>query len=93
MAGRWIRLGYAQKFDAANIPNKSNILDTLATPSFDAKREYTLTWQGIMGGFGWNVEKNSKGIRTIDDLFSPANKGKIVAVSYTHLTLPTKRIV
>ena len=81
MAGRWIRLGYAQKFDSANIPDASNILDTLATPSFDAKREYTLTWQGIMGGFGWNVEKNPKGIRTIEDLFSPANKGKIVVLS------------
>ncbi len=81
MAGRWIRLGYAQKLDGANIPNASNILDTLATPSFDAKREYTLTWQGIMGGFGWNVEKNPKGIRTIEDLFSPANKGKIVVLS------------
>ena len=81
MAGRWIRLGYAQKFDSANIPNASNILDTLATPSFDAKREYTLTWQGIMGGFGWNVEKNPKGVRTIEDLFSPANKGKIVVLS------------
>lgn len=81
MAARWIRLGYAQKFDAANIPNKSNILETLATPSFDAKREYTLTWQGIMGGFGWNVEKNPKGIRTLDDLFSPSNKGKIVVLS------------
>jgi len=81
MAARWIRLGYAQKFDGANIPNASNILDTLATPSFDAKREYTLTWQGIMGGFGWNVEKNPKGIRTLDDLFAPGNKGKIVVLS------------
>jgi spermidine/putrescine transport system substrate-binding protein len=81
MASRWIRLGYAQKFDAANVPNAVNILDTLASPSFDAKRESTLTWQGIMGGFGWNTEKNPKGIRTIEDLFSPANKGKIVVLS------------
>ena len=81
MAARWIRLGYAQKFDMANIPNAQNILDTLASPSFDAKRESTLTWQGIMGGFGWNTEKNPKGIRTIEDLFSPANKGKIVVLS------------
>ena len=81
MAARWIRLGYTQKFDAANIPNKSNILDSLASPSFDANREQTLTWQGIMGGFGWNVEKNPKGIRTIDDLFAPQNKGKIVVLS------------
>lgn len=81
MAARWIRLGYTQKFDAANVPNKSNILASLASPSFDPNREQTLTWQGIMGGFGWNVEKNPKGIRTIDDLFAPQNKGKIVVLS------------
>jgi spermidine/putrescine transport system substrate-binding protein len=81
MAARWIRLGYTQKFDNANIPNKSNILDTLASPSFDPNREQTMTWQGIMGGFGWNTEKNPKGVRTIEDLFSPANKGKIVVLS------------
>lgn len=81
MAARWIRLGYTQKFDAANIPNKSNILASLASPSFDPNREQTLTWQGIMGGFGWNVEKNPKGIRTIEDLFAPQNKGKIVVLS------------
>jgi spermidine/putrescine transport system substrate-binding protein len=81
MAARWIRLGYTQKFDAANVPNAVNILDTLASPSFDPKRESSLTWQGIMGGFGWNTAKNPKGIRTIEDLFSPANKGKIVVLS------------
>ena len=81
MAARWIRLGYTQKFDGGNIPNASNILDTLASPSFDPKREQTLPWQGIMSGFGWNVAKNPKGIRTIDDLFAPQNKGKIVVLS------------
>ena len=81
MAARWIRLGYTQKFDGGNIPNASNILDTLASPSFDPKREQTLPWQGIMAGFGWNVEKNPKGIRTIEDLFAPQNKGKIVVLS------------
>jgi len=81
MAARWIRLGYTQKFDTANIPNKVNILDSLASPSFDPNREQSLTWQGIMSGFGWNVEKNPKGIRTIDELFAPQNKGKIVVLS------------
>ena len=81
MAARWIRLGYTQKFDKANIPNAGNILDTLASPSFDPMREQSLTLQGIMGGFGWNVEKNPKGVRTLDDLFAPANKGKIVVLS------------
>ena len=81
MAARWIRLGYTQKFDTANIPNKVNILDSLATPSFDSSREQSLTWQGIMSGFGWNTEKNPKGIHTLDELFSPQNKGKIVVLS------------
>jgi spermidine/putrescine transport system substrate-binding protein len=81
MAARWIRLGYAQKFDLANIPNKSNILDSLSSPSFDPNRESTLTWQGIMGGFGWNTKTNPKGVRTLDDLFAPQNKGKVVVLS------------
>jgi spermidine/putrescine transport system substrate-binding protein len=81
MAARWIRLGYTHKFDKANIPNAGNILDTLASPSFDPMREQSLTWQGIMGGFGWNAEKIPNGVRTLDDLFAPANKGKIVVLS------------
>jgi len=81
MAARWIRLGYTQKFDVANVPNKVNILDSLASPSFDPNREQSLTWQGIMAGFGWNTEKNPKGIHTLDELFSPQNKGKIVVLS------------
>ena len=81
MAARWIRLGYTQKYDLANIPNHVNILDSLKSPSYDPMRESTLTWQGIMAGFGWNTEKNPKGVRTIEDLFSPQNKGKIVVLS------------
>ncbi len=81
MAARWIRLGYTQKFDVANIPNKVNILDSLAAPSYDPNRESTLTWQGIMSGFGWNTEKNPKGIHTLDELFAPQNKGKIVVLT------------
>lgn len=81
MAARWIRLGYTQKFDLANIPNAGNILDSLKSPSYDPMRESTLTWQGIMAGFGWNTEKNPKGIRTLDELFAPQNKGKIVVLS------------
>ena len=81
MAARWIRLGYTHKFDKANIPNAGNILDTLASPSFDPTREHSMTWQGIMSGFGWNTEKVPGGVRTLDELFAPENKGKIVVLS------------
>jgi len=81
MAARYIRLGYTQKFDLANIPNRVNVLDSLASPGFDPKREQSLPYQGIMAGFGWNKEKLPKGVRTLDELFAPANKGKIVVLS------------
>ena len=81
MAARWIELGYAQKLDAANIPNKSNIRAILAEVGFDQGRNYSLTWQSGFAGFGWNVEKIKKGVRTIEDLFAPANKGRIVVLS------------
>ena len=42
MAARMIRQGYAQKLDAANIPNKGNILANLADVDFDPGREYSL---------------------------------------------------
>ncbi|MBU6263956.1 MAG: spermidine/putrescine ABC transporter substrate-binding protein [Actinomycetales bacterium] len=77
MAARYIRLGYAQKLDKANIPNAKNILPALAHVPYDTNRDYSLTWQGIMGGFTWNKEKLPKGIHTLDELFAPANKGKI----------------
>ena len=77
MAARYIRLGYAQKLDKANIPNSKNILPALANVPYDTDRSYTLTWQGIMGGFTWNKEKIPQGIKTLDDLFAPANKGRI----------------
>lgn len=77
MAARYIRLGYAQKFDKANIPNAKNIIPSLAHVPYDTNRDSSLTWQGIMGGFTWNKEKLPKGIHTLDELFAPANKGKI----------------
>jgi spermidine/putrescine transport system substrate-binding protein len=81
MAARWIELGYAQKLDAANIPNKSNIRSILAEVGFDQGRSYSLTWQSGFAGFGWNVEKIKKGVRAIEDLFAPSNKGRIVVLS------------
>jgi spermidine/putrescine transport system substrate-binding protein len=81
MAARFIRLGYTQKFDKANIPNAKNILDSLAHPSFDPNRDQSLTWQGIMAGIGWNKSVNPKGMKTLDDLFTAQNKGKIVVLS------------
>ena len=81
MAGRWIRLGYTQTLDAAAIPNKKNILTVLENVSFDPGRNNSLTWQTGFAGFGWNKSLLPKGVHTLDDLFAPANKGRIEVLS------------
>jgi spermidine/putrescine transport system substrate-binding protein len=81
MAARWIRLGYTQKLDEGTLPNKKNILDKLSNVGFDPGRNNSLTWQTGMAGFGWNKEKIPGGIHTVDQLFAPANKGKIEVLS------------
>jgi len=81
MAARFIEQGYAQELNADNIPNKGNIREVLANVGFDPGRNYSLTWQSGFAGFGWNVEKIKNGVRTIDDLFAPANKGRVVVLS------------
>lgn len=81
MTARWIRLGYAQKLDAANIPNKSNILDTLANVSFDEGRNYSLTWQSGFGGFGWNKDVVKEDIVSVEQLFSSKYKGRVEVLS------------
>jgi spermidine/putrescine transport system substrate-binding protein len=81
MAARWIRLGYTQKFDTASLPNGKNVIPSLKSPSFDPNRESSLPWQTIMAGFAWNKEKIPGGIKSLDQLFAPANKGKIEVLS------------
>jgi spermidine/putrescine transport system substrate-binding protein len=81
MAARFIRLGYTQKFDKTNIPNAKNLIPTLQHPSLDPNRESSLPWQGIMAGPGWNTAVNPKGLKNVDDLWQPQNKGKIVVLS------------
>ena len=81
MAARWIRQGYAREFDAANMPNKGNILDTLANVSFDPGRNHSMTWQSGFAGFCWNKNIIKSDVTTIEQLFSAENKGRVVVLS------------
>jgi spermidine/putrescine transport system substrate-binding protein len=81
MAARMIRLGYTQELDKANIPNAKNILPNLAEVSFDPGRKRTLTWQSGLGGLAWNKAEVPGGMRTLDDLWDPALKGRVEVLS------------
>ena len=81
MVARLIRFGYVQDLDAANIPNKKNLAPALLNPDFDPGRAKSLPWQNGFAGLAWNTEEIPAGIKSVDDLWKPALKGKVTVLS------------
>ncbi|MDX6283845.1 MAG: spermidine/putrescine transport system substrate-binding protein [Kribbellaceae bacterium] len=81
MAGRVIRQGYVQELDKAKIPNAKNLNPKLANVDFDPGRKFSLTWQSGYAGIGYRKDKVGRELKTIDDLWAPDLKGKIVVLS------------
>jgi spermidine/putrescine transport system substrate-binding protein len=81
MAARMVRLGWLSPLDDAAIPNKANLEDGLAHPSWDPDRKYSLPWQSFLTGIGYDPDKVGKEITTFDDLLDPKLKGKVTMLS------------
>ena len=81
MAGRLIRQGYVQELDKGNIPNADNLNAKLQDVDFDPGRKYSLTWQSGYAGIGYRKDKVGRELKTLDDLWAPDLKGKIVVLS------------
>ena len=86
MAARWIKLGYAQELNKANIPNAQNLIPELLNPAFDPGRVYTMPWQSGYGGLGWNKALLQEAIgtsdmTTVDQLFDSRLAGRVVLLS------------
>ena len=81
MAGRMIRQGYVQELDKAVIPNATNLNPKLQDVDFDPGRKYSLTWQSGYAGIGYRKDKVGRDLKTIDDLWAPDLKGKVVVLS------------
>jgi spermidine/putrescine transport system substrate-binding protein len=80
MAARWGQLGFVQELNEANVPNKANVVDSLANPDWDPGRKKSLPWQGGFAGIAYNVDKVGE-IRTVEDLWAPELKGRVVVLS------------
>jgi spermidine/putrescine transport system substrate-binding protein len=78
-----IEKGWAEKLDKSALPNISNLQDSLAHPSFDPDREYSLPWQSGMTGIATNTKlTGGKPVTTVDELLeSPALKGKVTMLT------------
>jgi spermidine/putrescine transport system substrate-binding protein len=77
MAGRFVQLGWAQKLPVDKIPNMANLRDDLKGQPWDKDQEYNLPWQTGIAGIAYNVKATGRELKSVEDLFDPALKGKI----------------
>lgn len=81
MAARWIRDGYVEPIDKANVPNAKNLAPSLQSPAWDPERAYTLPWQSGMTGIGYNPKLTGGKLTDVNDLFDPKFKGRVTFLS------------
>ena len=81
--GLLIDKSWAEPLDKSAIPNFKNLQESLAHPSFDPDREYSLPWQSGMTGIATNTKlTGGKPVTTIDQLLEdPALKGKVTLLT------------
>ena len=87
MVARWIRLGFTQKLDHANIPNIKNLTPSLLNVDFDDGRNQSLPWQGGFAGICWNKDKLPGGLASVEDLWNAELKGRVGVLSEMRDTL------
>jgi len=79
--GQMINSKYVLQLDPANIPNKKNLNPSLLNVDYDPGRNYSLTWQSGYAGLVYNKELVPGGIKSVDELWKPEFKGKVVVLS------------
>jgi spermidine/putrescine transport system substrate-binding protein len=77
MASRMLQLGWLQKLDASKIPNKKNLRSDLQNPAWDPNNDYSLPWQTGIAGIAYNIKVTGRELKSVEDLFDTAFKGKI----------------
>jgi spermidine/putrescine transport system substrate-binding protein len=86
MAAKWIQAGYVQKYDAANIPNKTNLAPAYLGAAHDPNRDYSMPYQGILAGITYNKAEFKKATgkdapSSLEDLWDPSLKGRVGVLS------------
>ena len=81
MVSRWIKNGWTQPFDVANIPNKKNLKAAYATPSFDPTRAQSLPFAIGQVGIGYYPTKTGFEVKSVKDLLDPRLKGRVTLLT------------
>src|ERR1700754_2372450 len=78
MAGKWVRNRYVEPLDKKNMPNVvANLVDNLRSVPYDKKRQFSVPWQSGAIGLGYNPKKTGRELKSVNDLFDPAFKGRV----------------
>lgn len=66
-----------EELNSANIPNIKNIEPKFINPSYDPGNKYSIPYQWITLGIGYNLKKTGEEIKSWSALFDPKYKGKV----------------
>jgi spermidine/putrescine transport system substrate-binding protein len=78
LAGRLLQLGWLEQLPLDQIPNASNLIESLTKPPSDPTGEYSLPWQSGMAGIAYNKAAAGGEVRTMEDLLTKADlNGKV----------------
>ncbi len=78
MAARLIELDYVSAINSDNIPNMSNLIDSLKEPPFDPDRSFSLPWQAGFTAIGYNSDYVDAPVTSMTDLLTrPDLKGRV----------------
>jgi spermidine/putrescine transport system substrate-binding protein len=83
MAARINQLGWLNEISDAGVPNKKNLRKDLLDSSVDPGRKKTAPYMTGMVGLAYNKAATKRDIKTIDDLWDPAFKGRVSLFSDT----------
>jgi spermidine/putrescine transport system substrate-binding protein len=81
MVNRLIQLGWLAPIDAANVPNKANLVESLQGIAFDPDRTYSLPWASGFTSIAYNPQLTGREITSLNDLFDPEFAGKVTLMS------------
>jgi spermidine/putrescine transport system substrate-binding protein len=88
MAKKMYNLGYLQDLDKSALgPAFDNLRASLASPSFDPNRDFSLPWQSGMTGLVVNTAE-APDVKSINDLFDPKYKGRVEMLTEMRDTVP-----
>lgn len=77
LAVRLHQLGWLNDISEAGVPNKKNLRPDLLEASADPGRKFTAPYMSGLVGLAYNRAATGRDIRTMDDLWDPAFKGRV----------------